>query len=430
MRALRDTAERALALLAARGFEQAQASVSLASLTELNLEHDLASLLRSTSTLRVALVGISGARRAATEISDDSDEALAAAVDALHHDASVAPADPAHAVASGQRAAIVQGPQGCDIDQLAASVAELLAWRSRETPTVVLKSGAASHLLHESVLLTSGGSDLDCRIGRYELGAMFNARDGARSSSFNYMGGATHDLAAAPAHEQFGIGEQMHASARSIGALPLASMAGAFDGEVVLTPAAAGSLLSWLLGQLGDDRLLSGTSMFRERVGEVIAAPALTLASRFDAPGVAAVSADGFVAAPVTIVDAGRLTRLTPSFYASRRTGLPHVPVAGGGGWAVPAGQRPWRELVAAVPRGALVARLSMGMPSANGDFAGVVKNSFLIEDGRIGAPLAETMISGNVATMLRELREASAERIDTGEWLLPWLRVAGLHFS
>lgn len=428
MSALRDTAERALKQMTARGFEQAQAAASLASLTELNFENNQASLLRSTRTLRVALVGITGARRAATEISDGSDEALAAAVEALHHDASVAPPDPAHAVSSGQRAAIVQGPEACDVEQLAASVAALLDWRDRETPTVVLKSGAASHLLQRSVLLTSGGSDLECRIGRCEFSAVFNAREGARSSSFNFMGGATHDLAAVPAHELFGIGALMRDTARSIDARPLASMRAAFDGEVVLTPAAAASLLSWLLGQLADDRLLSGTSMFRERVGDVIAAPALTLASRFDAPGVAAVSADGFVTPPVRVVEAGRLATLTPSFYASRRTGLPHVPVAAG--WAVPPGRRPWRELVADVQRGALVARLSMGMPSANGDFAGVVKNSFLIEDGRIGAPLAETMISGNVAQMLRDLREASAERIDTGEWLLPWLRVGGLHFS
>jgi PmbA protein len=31
------------------------------------------------------------------------------------------------------------------------------------------------------------------------------------------------------------------------------------------------------------------------------------------------------------------------------------------------------------VPRGALVDRLSMGDPAPNGDFSGVVKNSFLI---------------------------------------------------
>lgn len=423
-------AERALTAMRAAGFEQAQAAASLTTLTELNLEMNRASLLRSGETLRVGLVGIVDARRASTELSDPSDEAVADAVRRLHADALGAPQDDAHAVSAGQRAEIMHGPLTCPTARLADSVAELLAFREHQTPSTVLKEGAALHERRRSVLLTGGGSDLRCDIGRCELSAVFNAREGARSSSFNYQGGSTHELGALPAHQHFGIGELMQEVARSIDAKPLSSFAAPFEGDVVLTPAAAASLLQWLLGQLCDDRLLSGTSMFRERVGQVIASPLLTLASRFDAPGVAAVSSDGFATPPVTLLDAGQLTTLTPSLYASRKTGLPHVPLAAGGGWMVPAGDASRHDIVAAVPRGALVARLSMGMPAANGDFAGVVKNSFLIERGEVGAPLAETMISGNVARMLRDIKALSAERIDTGEWCLPWMRVAGLRFS
>jgi PmbA protein len=131
----------------------------------------------------------------------------------------------------------------------------------------------------------------------------------------------------------------------------------------------------------------------------------------------------------VTLLDRGTLRCLTPSLYGSRETGLPHVAV-GGDGWDVAAGTTPLAELVAGVPRGALVDRLSMGRPSASGDFAGVIKNSFAIRDGVVGTALSETMISGNVAQMLRDVSAVSAERIDTGSWVLPWLRVEGLHFS
>jgi PmbA protein len=108
---------------------------------------------------------------------------------------------------------------------------------------------------------------------------------------------------------------------------------------------------------------------------------------------------------------------------------LPHVPVYGDG-WALAAGSMPRAELIAGVPRGALVDRLSMGRPAANGDFSGVIKNSFEIRDGRVGQALSETMIAGNVAQMLRDVSAVSAERIDTGSWVLPWVRVEGLHFS
>jgi PmbA protein len=129
------------------------------------------------------------------------------------------------------------------------------------------------------------------------------------------------------------------------------------------------------------------------------------------------------------VLDNGRLTQLCPSLYGSRKTGLPHRPVASDG-WELLAGETPLADIVAAVQRGAIVDRLSMGSPAPNGDFSGVIKNSFLIENGHAGAALAETMISGNVAQMLKDVVAVSRERIDSGSDALPWLRISGLHFS
>ena len=128
------------------------------------------------------------------------------------------------------------------------------------------------------------------------------------------------------------------------------------------------------------------------------------------------------------LLDAGRLTQLTPSLYGSRKTGVPHTPWADG--WELLPGTTPLAELIAAVPRGALVDRLSMGEPAPNGDFSGVIKNSFRLDGGRVGGALAETMISGNVARMLLDVAAVSAERIDSGSQALPWVRISGLHFS
>src|SRR6185295_7450848 len=101
----------------------------------------------------------------------------------------------------------------------------------------------------------------------------------------------------------------------------------------------------------------------------------------------------------------------------------------GAEGWDIAAGDMPLDALIAGVSRGALVDRLSMGRPAANGDFSGVIKNSFAIREGEVGHALSETMISGNVAQMLRDVGAVSAQRIDTGSWVMPWLRVEGLHF-
>jgi PmbA protein len=245
-------------------------------------------------------------------------------------------------------------------------------------------------------------------------------------SSFNHAGGETHDLAAHAAPDWFGIGEFMRDAERQIETRALDAP---FDGELVLTPRAVASLLGWLQGQVGDERLIARTSLYRERVGEAIASPLLTLQSRFDAPGVAAVSAEAFAAPPVTVLAAGRLATLTPGFYASRRTGLAHVPTAPAG-WEIAAGSTPRDEMIAGVARGALVDRLSMGSPAANGDFSGVIKNSFLITGGEVGPALSEVMVSGNMARMLLAVSAVSRERIDSGALCLPWLRIGGLHFS
>ena len=71
-----------------------------------------------------------------------------------------------------------------------------------------------------------------------------------------------------------------------------------------------------------------------------------------------------------------------------------------------------------------------MGRPATNGDFSGVIKNSFAVEDGVVGQALSETMISRNMARMLHDIVAVSRERIDTGALRLPWMRIGGLHFS
>lgn len=422
---LRAVAGQALQQMLAQGFDQAQVSASHTAQDELNVNHDEASLLRSTENLKLSLLGIAGGRMASTEIADFSPEAVREGIARLHADAQSAPEDPANAVSSGQQANIVQGPQQPDLDLLADKVRELLAFREAETPKMQIEEAAARHVLQRWHTLTSGGSRIDCSLGWYSMELMGTAREGKQASSFNYTGGSADELAGRHAAEHFGIGEMMRDTEQQIHTQPLGAK---FVGDVILTPPALESLLGWLLGQLSDMQLIAGSSLYRQRVGQAIASPLFTLSSRFQAPGVAPLSADAFVTPPVQVVGAGVLKTLTPSLYGSRKTGLPHVPVAGG--WEVAAGDTPRAQLVSGVARGAIVGRLSMGNPAPNGDFSGVIKNSFLVENGAVGPALSETMIAGNMAQMLRELQAVSRERLDTGRLLLPWTRIGGLHFS
>lgn len=424
--ALQDTAEQVLALMRRQGFDDAQVSVSQQHRHELCVAHNEASLLRSTQAGKVQLVGLLDGRRADSEGSELDADSLAALVQGLWGSVASAPQDAANAVSAGQTARVVRGPREADAAALADAMREVLDWRAAHAPSVMLEEALAGHTQLEACTLTSGGSALQCALGWYDAVVFGLARDGAASSSFNYAGGNCHGLAGEPLVPRFGMADMMQAMARSVHTEPIGER---FVGAVVLTPRATASLLGWLLGQLGDQPLIDGSSVYRQAVGQAATSPLLTLRSRLDAPGVVPFSADAFALAPVTLLDRGTLTCLTPSLYGSRKTGLPHVAV-GSDGWDIAAGTTARDALIAGVPRGALVDRLSMGRPSANGDFSGVIKNSFVIRDGQVGTALSETMISGNVAQMLRDVSAVSAERIDTGGWVLPWLRVEGLHFS
>jgi PmbA protein len=419
-------AEQTLALMRAQGFEHAQVSVLHTEQDELNIAHNQPSLLRSTQTQKLSLLGLVDARKASTELNDFAPDAIARTVKALYTDALGAPQDAANAVSAGQKAVIEQGPMRPNLDLLADTVAQLLAFRAAHTPRMMIDEGLAAHSLVRGHTLTSGGSDLRHTVGSYSISVFGTAREGSRSSSFNYTGGDCHDLSALPAQQFFGIEDMLRETEQQIFTQGIADK---FVGEVLLSPNAVCDVLEWLQAQISDVQLISGSSLYKDRVGQQIASPLLSLRSRFDAPGVAAISADAFATKPLTVLQDGRLQTLIPSLYASRKTGIPHVPVAAAG-WEIAAGSTPRAEMLAAVKHGALVGRLSMGMPAPNGDFSGVIKNSFLIENGQRGTALSEVMISGNIAQMLHDVLAVSHERLDTGSLLLPWLRIGNLRFS
>jgi PmbA protein len=423
---LQASAEQALALMRRQGFEHAQVSVSRHHRHELCVAHNEASLLRSVSSDKLQLAGLLDGRRADTEGSELDSESVQALVQGLWSSVAAAPQDAANAVSAGQCAEVTRGPQQADAAALADAMRELLAWRAQHTPSVMLEEAVAGHTHVRACTLTTGGSALQCTLGWYDAGAFGMAREGTRSSSFNFAGGQAASLAGEPIVARFGLDDMLRAMTRSV---DTESIGERFTGAVVLTPRAVGSLLTWFLGQLSDQALIAGSSVYRASLGQAVASSLITLTNRFDGPGVSPFSADAFVLAPVTLLDAGTLRCFTPSLYGSRKTGLAHVPV-GAEGWELAAGATPLDALIAGVPRGALVDRLSMGRPAANGDFSGVIKNSFAIRDGQVGRALSETMISGNVAQMLRDVSAVSTQRIDVGESVLPWLRVEGLHFS
>jgi PmbA protein len=411
--------------MTAQGFEAAQVSVSVTLQDELNIAHNDASLFRSTEDHGVSLKGIVGGRAATAALTDFSDDVLSHEIESLFERAKLAPQDDAQAVSKGQTLHVEKGPQSSDLTLMVDKVKELLAFRAEQSPKMSIDEGTATYYLSKGHLMTSEGSSLSSSVGAYSLSAFGTATDGDQSSSFNYAGGSAEDLGHAHAADQFGIGDMLKETELQISTQPLGDK---FVGDVVLAPTAVTDLIGWLLGQLSDGSLIADSSIYKEHVGETIASSLFTLHSRLASPGEDGITGDGFVAEDITVVDKGRLTTLLPSYYGSLKTGIAHRPCASG--WCIPAGETAKEAMIGSVKQGALVTRFSMGSPGPSGDFSGVIKNSFVIRDGKVGPALTETMVAGNMAKMLKDIVAISQEHLDTGGEDLPWIQISNMNFS
>ncbi len=421
---MQDLANSVLEELADAGFDAARVTIIDNEVNELNVAHNNVSLMRSTSSQELALLGIREQRQVTASVSSLEADVITAVINDMVRDVKTAPQDPANAIAPNQTGSFTKGPQQVDRKALAVAAKNLLSFRCDKYPTFQIEDANFAHKLSKTTLVTSEGTELSSSVGRYECSVMGSSKDEHGSSSFNYTGGIIDDL---PENlvNHFDLEELM---ANSVQETQSQAVGDKFVGEVVLMPMAVFDLLSWLQGQIGDFALLSDASLYKESVGEVIARDILTIRSNEQGSGVAPFNGEGFVAQPVTLVKNGTLNHLLPSFYGSRKIDKPYV--ATSDAWSIDAGDISRDEMVASVKRGAVVSRLSMGSPAPNGDFSGVIKNSFLIEDGMRTQALSETMITGNVAQMLKDIEMVSSQVTDFGGNKAPWLKIKGLKFS
>ena len=87
-------------------------------------------------------------------------------------------------------------------------------------------------------------------------------------------------------------------------------------------------------------------------------------------------------------------------------------------------------ELIASVDRGLILGGFSGGQPGTNGEFSGVAKNSFLIENGKIKGAVTETMVNGNLGEVVRNIRGISKELKCDGGSVVPYIAVDGIVIS
>lgn len=187
---------------------------------------------------------------------------------------------------------------------------------------------------------------------------------------------------------------------------------------VVLAPGPGGILFHEACGHaLEGDRALKGRSALVDHLGEDLGPSELTLVDDPTLPGLPGsrrVDDEGWPAARNVLIEAGRVVGLlldratallagTAPTGSARRESYRDLPLPRMSNTFVVEGTRSPEEILASVPRGVYIAELGAGeVDTVTADFSFRVRRGYLVAGGRIVAPIAPAVVSGNGLAALR----------------------------
>lgn len=418
-----------VAQLGKAGAQKAQCLLQKTEKHELNVTSGRISLCRTTYDTNVYLTGILDEKKGSVSVNTLTKTALKnAAAEAIIF-AQASQPDPAYDIADYQPPKEFRsGPDAPKLDLMYAKLTRFLDYCKTTHPKTIQIETMFDFTVKHSYFHNSNGVDFASHQGNYDFTTMFAAKEGKDTSSFNYSGFASKHLDQ-ELHEYGSVDTLLRQTSEQI---VTKMLPGKMVGEIIITPDCLGDFIEFVTGYLHDHALIAGTSIFKDKLRQAIADEKLTLYSRPVADEITGgyfFTQDGFEAQNSTIIEHGVLQTFLLSLYGSRKTQKPRA-VNDGGAYIIEPGTRPFDKMIQAVRKGILLCRFSGGEPSDNGDFSGVAKNSYYIENGEIQYPLSETMISGNLAVLLKHIRQISRERIDFGPAILPWIQVSDITIS
>lgn len=425
-----DIAAGCLKCLKKEGAQKAQVTLTETKKTGLAIENRRIFLLRDSVGLKLDLAAISADRYASVSVNNlEAGVAEAAARQAVENTLK-SPQDSAYDIAPFH-------PQESFDNSVPAPDMELLYKRFEEFlldcenyPSLTLRRMTRLDFLSEKkTFINSNGTNFSSRVGYYEFNAIFSSREGG-NNSLGYFTTLRAKSLDSPLIKWGMLETLLGQSAESINTRPVC---GKFIGDIVIAPECLGDFLSFMTeNALRDNALISGTSYYKDTVGKQIASAGFTLSSQPLSAEMAAgyfITPDGRKAGDLSIIENGVLRTFILSQYGARKTGLPMVSNAGGC-YSVAPGNVGYKALIKSITRGLLITRFSGGKPSQSGDFSGVVKNSYYIENGELKFPVSETMIAGNIPQMFMNINGISKERVNFGNALHPWISFSGITIS
>jgi PmbA protein len=199
---------------------------------------------------------------------------------------------------------------------------------------------------------------------------------------------------------------------------------------VVLDPYVTAMFLGILASTLNGESVAKGRSLFKDRLGDEVAAPLLTLVddpTDTRAYTATEVDGEGLAARRNLLIDQGRLHQFVHSSYSARRMGTVSTGNAARGGFRgspgcgcmavqIVPGTRTPSEIVAGIDDGVLIQMvqgLHSGVNPVSGDFS-TGASGLAIRNGSLAEPIREFTIASTLQRMLMDVVEVGNDL----EWL------------
>jgi len=430
MKTNQEIAQYTLEALKKAGADHAQCLVMQGKTDELNVDSGNFSLMRSLFESSLNIKALKGGKKGSIRINRLEKEAIDAAVaDCMAAAESALPDEAEQISPYTQNGSFSSGILEPDRNRLFDRMEEYLAETGKTYPKVMMEQLVADYSHAETLYANTNGAEYAYEHGAYSFSATFSAQENGQTSS------SSGSCVMLDSLEQpfLDIGLQrmlLEDCEKQIVTVPFE---GKQLGTVILTPDCLAEFLDMTFDSfLRDDALIDATSPWKDSLGKPVADSRLTIRAvplddfvvcgeRF--------TGDGYRSENMDIIKGGILQSFLLSQYGANKTGLARGKNAGRSLTVAP-GDKALGELVAGIDRGLIVGRFSGGQPGVNGDFSGVAKNSFLIENGRLTDAVSETMISGNLAQLLGQLVGLTKELVCDGVNLLPWAAFGGVTIS
>jgi PmbA protein len=359
-----------------------------------------------------------GRRSASVSSSDLSDDALAALVERASAMAREAPEDPWSGLAPEERlmrepGPDVEGDDGADPAPLELKTRALAIEEAGRSVEGITNSEGARVSAGRTIvaIATSHGFCRGYSTSGYSASASLIAGTGGEMQR-DYAFHAVRHYTQLDDPETLGRRAADRAVARLRPArLPSGAMPVLFD------PRVGGTLLGHLVGAIGGPSITRRTSFLLDREGERVFPESVTVrddphrrrglrSKPFDGEGLAT--------RPTNLVEGGRITGWLLDSASARQLGRAptgHATRSGGGMPGVGAtnvhmepGALTRDDLIGGVSRGLYVTELiGQGVNPVTGDYSRGA-SGFIVEDGRLGPPVAEITIAGNLLDMFAKL--------------------------